>query len=157
MKSNYHVPADPFRRLILEAIETTEGNEGMNDSLGALTRVALLIFADEIGADEELNRERLRGLLRNGSETFAFDLADRIVTRINVGRWHSDPELNEIYRNVNLRDLDVSFPTDTDHVDDLLEAVKDLGIKGAAELFGINRDTVKRAIVNAEKRVAEAA
>lgn len=58
-----------------------------------------------------ISERNLYRLMYGGQKEMSFDNADRVVTRIlGPMAWYSDPELNEIYVNVDLAAIDRAFP-----------------------------------------------
>ena len=52
------------------------------------------------------------GILNGKVQSMNFDVADKFFCRLGVVEvWQTDPELSEIYKNVNLRVLDLKSPT----------------------------------------------
>lgn len=133
------MPAAPFRRL-LEKHSREVVPDGHDENLPGTSALA-----DMCG----LPQRRIWGIL-NGQETIAFDVADKIVTRL-VGPmlWWEDEELNEIYMSVDLRKLDFAYPV-SDSVARKLQRLVNRAIelygtrKAVALAFGISTGTVQK-------------
>lgn len=92
-----------------------------------------------------ITERRIRDILQK--ERITFDLADRIITRLDVLAWHLDPELNKIYNSVPLDQIDGRLQRQTK------EGVREGTQKWLAEKIGVSSVTVSR-VLRKEKRAA---
>lgn len=119
MKYNVTVPAEPFARIVRDMIAAEEQLDG----IAPVTAISKRI---------EFSARRVYALVNGELANIEFPTADRIVT-YGPGpmAWHEDPELAEIYRNVNLRLLDWAEP-----VTDRIRTEQDKQIRKAYKQHG---------------------
>jgi len=131
-----YIPAAPVRRVVeawaqenwwVDERQQQGGGEKL-DSYGVN-----MLLATSIGCHDDTIAH-----LRRGRNTWIeFDLADRIITYINVRLWSSDDELREIYQNFDFSHLDISRPTT-----DELSLLDGLSERLAATVMGVSQSVI---------------
>lgn len=98
MRPDSRVPADAFRAILNRRVYELKDME-VHDPMKATAREAGI-------SDKTLYR------IINGQETVEFDVADKIVTRLEGPfSWHERPSLRRVYYAANLKAADKRRPT----------------------------------------------
>lgn len=107
--NNGYVPAAPFIALLEEWIEDRPNR---NDAIAVALNMIWPKACEGLDYKMILSRpgRRLRSIRKQ--TWMRFDTADLILTKLGFfERWHTDPELNRIYNEVNIRRVDAVSPT----------------------------------------------
>ena len=147
------VPAEPFRRIIREAVERASGEHfsANNDlKLTALYRVAVQIWESDLQTSHDALRRFLNATrsTSGSGEWVTFDLADRILCKLDLGHlWQSDPVFSEIYDKVNLGAIDAMYPVCDETAADARAIFDEThNVKKTAMLLGVGPGTVKKLV-----------
>lgn len=93
MRKNFHLPAAPFRAILMQHMEQNG--------------VELLAVADRLG----ITSRSLYRITSHEQDFISFDLADLIVTTLlGPFSWHEDDELRALYMAADLRVIDWAHP-----------------------------------------------
>lgn len=135
---SWEVPVAPFRKYIERAVQ----------ELGGIRAVGMLIWPES----DPANAHKVVSLLLDGSqEKISFPKIDLIMTKLgHVLEWINDPELEQIYREVDLFALDAAIPLNDECAKQtygfIVELTKELGGFGkVAKQLGINPRSVRKA------------
>lgn len=131
------LPVEPFLRLVDEWVEKSKGSD---------LDLCELLWP---GVNYDTSANYI-WTLRTGSKYVTFDMADRIVCVLaGPDRWHSVPELADIYARVNLLGLDMAYPTCEKALEPIVENVVAARSAGAvwtsiADSLGISANSLKK-------------
>lgn len=142
--TKYHLPAEPFRRVVRTRIGRTEGNEIYERE----TQVAMEIWGPDCEWDVKACHDALRHFLkeRGARDVIHFDAADRLLSRLGLSSlWVSDAELSSLYYGADLATLDVASPTCDKVRQEIVETVEEIGTRKTADVFNTSTRTVRRA------------
>ena len=141
----YWIPAAPIQRLMQVWMEENarERNEGGHESRAA--HLAQLLWPNSQPRSRE---RRLRCVLTQPN--MDFDAADRILCAMDmVHAWITDPELSEIYWNLDLSQLDHARPTSPRVREELRKRVQGVfdrigSVDGTTRELGLSKETIRR-------------
>lgn len=140
MRQDTRVPVEPFRAIL-------------NRRLKELHEQEIYVPTEALAREVGISARGINRIL-NIQKTIEFDTADRIVTALEgPTAWHERPSLNQVYRSVNFRRIDWSYPTCDSIAEKQTRVARKLAfrlgsVKLAAEYLGVSKTSLDRRLTD---------
>jgi hypothetical protein len=106
------IPIGPVRRIMQQWADDQGWDQDMESAKAGKGGVYTIAPMDQLAFATGIKRDTLDNyLLRSRVIYLSFDIADKIISWINVDLWRTDPELRDIYQNFDFTGLDHLHPT----------------------------------------------